>query len=246
MNNLKKGVWFPVSLVVLVVIIALWVPFRYGKAALYNRNLLKRGAVENAQISRKGILVDNSLLWVDQTEPSDIHQLHLKLPGLGSEYTICQLGVSKELYDVSPPGSRIPVTYLPESPQKCRLTASLPGTQSVMLFGISLSACMILFASVASFYIFRSYRKTGLGSAGALSTEIRPGSGMHCPECDADMEEGYLPMNRGIYWRNLDEPVGMPTLFSGLPGTISWLRRQRLHAYHCKICKIITFKYGVK
>jgi hypothetical protein len=232
--------------VVLVVTISLWVPLRYSNAFLHNRTLLERGLVKNAQIVRKGILVDKSLRWTDVTEPSDNHQLHVRLPGVASEHTICRLGVSRSMYNDSPPGTYKSVTYLSESPQKCRLTASLPGTQSIMLFGLSISAGMILFAAGASFLVFRSYKKEGPGSSGILSTEMKREGGTRCPECAADMKEGYLPVNRGIYWRTLDQPLGMPTLFSGLSGTVSLFSRPRFHAYHCERCKVITFKYGRK
>lgn len=242
MSNLKKGIWFPLSLVALVILIALWFPFKYGSDFLHNRALLKSGVAENAQIVKKGIIVNGKLVWTLQTVPSDEHVFIVKLFNQGRE-DLCQFGITQRLYNNSPLGVNIPVTYLPESPQRCRLSYSIPGSQSILSRGLLLSAGMILFALGALFYIYHSHKQPGPGSSSQLTTAIKSEDAPNCPECGIKMSEGYLPMGLGIHWRNINQPVAMTNIFSGLSGTVSLLKRPKFHGYHCERCRIIIFKY---
>ncbi len=244
MSNLKKGIWFPLSLILLIVVIALWFPYKYGEAFLLNHRLLNEGVKENAQIIAKGILVDDKLLWSYETQLSDNHQFRVKIHNGNNDEDTCQFGVSKSLYDYTPPGGKIPVTFLPDNPQKCGLSAVISRTQPVLSWGIGLSAFMLLFAAGSSFFIHRMHKRPGPGSSCKLTTKIESENSVICPECNAEMTEGYLPMGLGINWRNIDQPVGIPTIFSGLPNTVLWLKRPKLHAYHCEKCKVVIFKYG--
>lgn len=246
MSNLKKGIWFPLSLVVLVIIIALWFPFKYGLDFLHNRALLKSGVAENAQIFRKGILINDKLIWTQQTNPSDEHVFIVKLSNQGGREDLCQFGVTQRLYNNSPPGVRVPVTFLPENPQRCKLSYSLPGSQAILSRGLLLSGGMLLIALGAIFFIHHSHKKPGPGSSTKLTTEINTENPVICLQCNRIMSEGYLPMGFGIHWRNINQPVAIPTIFSGLTGTVFWLKRPRLHAYHCDKCRIIIFKYGAE
>lgn len=247
MSNLKKGIWFPLSLVVLIILIALWVPFKYGSDFLLNRSLLSEGVVENMQIFKKGILVNGKLVWPQQqTKPSDEHIFIVKLSSQGGRENLCQFGVTQRLYNNSPLGTRIPVTFLPESPHRCKLSYSLRGSQAILSKGLALSTGMMLFAFGALFFVYRSHKQPGPGSSSQLTTAIKSEDHPNCPECGIKMTEGYLPMGFGIHWRNINQPVAIPTIFSGLSGTVSWLKRPRLHAYHCDKCRIIIFKYGVE
>jgi len=246
MSNLKKGIWFPLSLVILIILIALWVPFKYGADFLYNRSLLRSGVVENAQIIRKGILVNGKLIWTQQTKPSDEHVFIVKLSSLGGNENLCQFGVSQRLYNNSPLGVNIPVTFLPESPQRCKLSYSLSGSQSILSKGLALSVGMLLLALGSILFINHSHKKPGPGSSSQLTTAIKSEEPPNCPECGIRMTEGYLPMGFGIHWRNINQPVAIPTIFSGLRGTVFWLKRPRLHGYHCEKCRIIIFKYGAE
>ena len=47
-----------------------------------------------------------------------------------------------------------------------------------------------------------------------------------------------------LHWRAIEEPIGMPHALSGLPGTVGWRTRPRLHGFRCATCSIVTFKYG--
>jgi hypothetical protein len=104
---------------------------------------------------------------------------------------------------------------------------------------------LLLLVCILAFFIYRSYKKPVPEKPIKLTTKIAlKENEIQCPNCLLKMKEGYIPTVGAIPWRNMDQPVGMPTIFSGLPGTIFWLKRPKLHAYHCKNCRIVTFKYG--
>jgi hypothetical protein len=246
MKNLKKGIWFPISLGILVIVIALWVPFTYGEIFLFNHRLLNDGVIEEAQIVSKGVLMNGELVWKELSQTSEDHQFQVKIISSGGEVNNCQFGVSESLYDIYPLGSAIPVAYLSEDPQKCKRYESITGIQRTLSFGIGISAFMMLIAFGSLFFVSRSYKKTGPGDSSSFATDMELEEGVRCPKCNVEMTEGYLPMGGGIVWRNIDQPVGIPTIFSGLPGTAFFGKRPKLHAYHCGSCKIVTFKYGKK
>jgi hypothetical protein len=204
--------------------------------------------LEYAKIIQKGVLVNEALVWVDpyKTEPSDNHHVRVELNDGKIDPSFCQFGVSKTFYDNNPAGGRIPVTFLPDEPEKCKLLSSISGTQNILLAGLSVSSLMFLIVFGALYYINRSYKKPGLENPNILTTEIEVETPMHCPQCNEKMIEGYMPMGFGIHWRKIDHPVGIPTIFSVLPGTIFWFKRPKLHAYHCEKCKIVTFQYRKK
>lgn len=244
MNYHKKGMWFPVALIAFVTVIALYFPVKYGHDFLLNYMLLHKGVVENVQVIKKGIIVYDELVWTDQTQPSDNHQFQVQLPGAGKEENICQISVSKSLYDLTPAGSRISVTFLPGKPWKCKLSSSIQGTMSILMAGHALSAFMLLCAFGAAIFLYRSHKKPAPGDLSDLTTNMELDKEVHCPKCSEQMKEGYLPMGFGIHWRNIDQPMGLPTIFGVLPGTVFWFKRPKLHAYHCTRCKIVLFQYG--
>lgn len=244
MNYHKKGMWFPITLIAFVVVIALWVPVKYGHAFLINYLLLHKGVLENAQVVKKGIIVDGGLVWLHNTQPSDNHQFQVRIAGAGIEESICQIGVSKSLYDNTPPGKSVPVKFLRDYPRTCKLSSSIPGTHSILLTGLWLSTFMLIFAFGTSFFLYRAYKKPGPEGLGRLTTNMELKGEVNCPKCGERMTEGYLPMGLGIHWRNIDQPAGLTTIFGGLPGTVFLFRRPRFHAYHCTKCKIVIFQYG--
>jgi hypothetical protein len=69
---------------------------------------------------------------------------------------------------------------------------------------------------------------------------------LKCPECGSIMAEGYIPGVGGINWRERNDPIGLPTILSGLPGTTYWFKRPILHAFNCKECGVVTFRYVKK
>ena len=65
-----------------------------------------------------------------------------------------------------------------------------------------------------------------------------------CPRCGATMGEGYLPLLAPLHGREPGQPVGLPTVFTGLPGTVGWSGRPRVHADRCASCEVVTLRYG--
>ena len=96
-----------------------------------------------------------------------------------------------------------------------------------------------------SYYVYRSFRKPDRPLPLTTHMDVDKNSVL-CPRCGSKMNEGYMPTIGGVSWRDRNEAVGIPTIFSGLPGTTFWVKRPMLHAFHCEKCNIITFKYGKK
>lgn len=48
----------------------------------------------------------------------------------------------------------------------------------------------------------------------------------------------------GIHWRQPGQPIGLPHALRGLPGTVGWRARPRLHVFRCVPREIVTFQYG--
>ena len=66
---------------------------------------------------------------------------------------------------------------------------------------------------------------------------------MRCPECNALMEEGLLPVADGLHWVRGRQPGGN-IMAEDVPGTHAVMRPNRMEGYRCKKCKLILFRYG--
>ena len=65
---------------------------------------------------------------------------------------------------------------------------------------------------------------------------------MRCPECNTLMEEGLLPVSRGMHWLH-----GRPSgggMAEDVPGTHAVMRPNRMAGWRCKKCHLILFRYG--
>ena len=166
--------------------------------------------------------------------------LILKILSGSLEGQACTAGVSKTTYDKAQPGDIVSVVARADRPGECELVSTL-NTSVVLLWVLSgATLLMVLLVVMLGFFIHRSYTvQPNTSSHFGLQ-----GKNVSCPECGAEMTEGYLPLLAGLHWRHKDEPVGMPHVFSGLSGTVGWRGRPRLHGYHCEACQIITVKYG--
>ncbi|HKJ25478.1 MAG TPA: PF20097 family protein [Myxococcota bacterium] len=128
---------------------------------------------------------------------------------------------------------------LPDArPGECVLVATLENSM-LFLWGLcGMVAAVLLMMVLVGLFLDRSFGRSGAPSA---RFDVGP---IECPRCDAPMEEGYLPLLSPLHWRRPDEPIGLPTAFSGLPGTVGWRGRPSLHAYRCERCQIVTLRYG--
>jgi uncharacterized protein with PIN domain len=69
---------------------------------------------------------------------------------------------------------------------------------------------------------------------------------MRCPECNALLEEGLLPVSEGMHWvrgRTLGG-AGGGGFAENVPGTHAVMRPNRMEAWRCKKCHLILFRYG--
>ena len=66
---------------------------------------------------------------------------------------------------------------------------------------------------------------------------------MRCPECNALFEEGLLPVSDGLHWVR-GRSQGSAGMAEDVPGTHAVMRPNRMQAWRCRKCKLITFRYG--
>ena len=66
---------------------------------------------------------------------------------------------------------------------------------------------------------------------------------MRCPECNALMEEGLLPVSEGMHWVK-GRTSGGGGLAEDVPGTHAVMRPNRMEACRCRKCHLILFRYG--
>jgi len=241
----KKDLIIPIILLILLGSVSLYFPILYIDDFIFYRNLQNKGVETGAVLSKKGIYSKGKLVRKKNTLPSDKHYFIVKFDTESGENIKCRFGVSKTTYDSISRRDQLRVIYLESSPEHC----SLPNSVST-LYVLSLSVIVIGFLFLLIFigflfYVYRSFKKPK--NPESLTTELIVNKDqVNCPECGKSMVEGYMPTIGGVSWRDRDEPVGIPTLLSGLPGTTFWFKRPKLHAFHCKNCNIITFKYGRK
>ncbi len=241
----KKELYIPLFVAALLVLIPLWFLLNYTGPFLHNYKLSNRGIESTATVINKGVLNGDELLKPRSTIPSDHHFIYVSYNSGGRYDKKCKLGVSKSTYDALEKHDQLQVVYLKESPENCTLPYSIDLNFKLGLVLLGISALFLLLAAGFINYIWRSFRKTSPGS------EVKPTSDLglegkipSCPRCGNPMTEGYLPTVGGVTWRDRTDPIGIPSMFTGLPGTTHKIKRPALHAFHCKPCQIITFAYG--
>ena len=127
-----------------------------------------------------------------------------------------------------------------DRPGECVLVATLENSALVLWAFTGAIAIVVLLILWAGVRVHRSYTATAFLTS-YLDVDVKD---MTCPQCGAEMAEGYLALLAGLHWRGIDEPIGMPHALGGLPGTVGWRARPRLHGFRCEPCSIVTFKYG--
>lgn len=145
------------------------------------------------------------------------------------------------------PGDEMRVYRRVDRPGRCEAEASVDAARALLM---SLSSVVVVLLLGVVWVAMRVGRRL---AAPALTTRFdrpeapRPASApLACPRCAKPMEEGYLPLQSGVHWRAVDQPVGFPHPLRGLPGTVGWRNRPRVHAYRCESCEVLTFRYGAK
>lgn len=66
---------------------------------------------------------------------------------------------------------------------------------------------------------------------------------LRCPQCHGPMEEGCVPAANGLLWVR-GRMIGENAMAEDLPGTHAVMRPNRLEAWRCRKCQLVTFRYG--
>ncbi len=153
----------------------------------------------------------------------------------------CRVSPSAAIYDAKEVGDLVAVVIPPDEPDDCLLEATLEASGLALAVVAGMTGMLLLLLASVGVFVHRSYREADVTLTSHLDVDAKD---MTCPSCGAEMAEGYVAVLAGLHWRAIDEPIGMPHALSGLPGTVGWRGRPRLHGYRCDSCCVVTFKYG--
>lgn len=227
----RKDLILPVIVLILMLTLVFYIFFNFGKDFIFNYQIKNYGLTNSGEVSDK-----NS----EGNYLSIIHEIN------GRAFN-CKIEVNKSTFNAFGVGDQISVTYLKDNPKRCTLPHSVNFNYLLNLSLILSGFFFLIVSSGFGYYIYKSFKKPGDQNPLKLTTDLDLNTeNVMCPKCGEKMNEGYLPTVGGVCWRNIDEPVGIPTILSGLPGTTFWVKRPKLHGLHCNQCRIITFKYGRK
>ncbi len=241
----KSELIVPILVLVLLAAVPAWILYKYAGDLLFYETLSDRGVETTAVVAMKGIMEDGRLVRASITSPSDDHRIVVSLRMPRGITSACTLRVTKYTYDVIARHDILNVVYLPEDPSKCTLPDSVELNLYLLMSLVAVALFLLLLAAGFTYYIYKSFRKPPRDKLVPLTTDLgMPVGGLACPKCGAPMTEGYMPTVGGVSWRDREDPIGIPTMLTGLPGTAFWVKRPKLHAYRCEPCRIIVFKYG--
>lgn len=172
-------------------------------------------------------------------EVSEEVGLRIRFGGAGGEICKADFGVTS-LEDHTP-GDRVRAYRRSDRPGKCLLEDAAEASRVLLASLVAMIVVMLLGLVLAAMVATRKLREVPV-----LTTRLDPALGStECLRCARPMGEGYLPLLSGIHWRELGDPVGIPTVFGGLPGTVRWWgARPMAHAFRCESCEVVLFRYG--
>ncbi|HSG32182.1 MAG TPA: PF20097 family protein [Thermodesulfobacteriota bacterium] len=242
----SKEIILPVIVILLLLITPLWMICTYYGEYSYYDELSKDGIQTGARLDNKEIKTDKSgifsLFIADSTEN---YRLTAGYYINTDSYIRCEFGVSKDTFYSIGLRDELLVVYPPSNPTKCTLTDGVEISRYFLLITLIFALFILILGIGFIYYVYKSYAKPTPDKLIKPTTNLGiDANGVICPKCKSNMTEGYMPTVGGVAWRDSDEPIGIPTMFTGLPGTTFWVKRPLLHAFHCKECEIITFKYG--
>lgn len=243
----SKELALPVIVIIILVATPVWMIITYYGKYNYYENLSKTGVLKKAWLTNKEIKVNERkylrLFIADNTEN---YRFTVGFRNNKYKYVKCELGVSKDTYYSIGIRDELAIIYLPNNPSDCTLPDGVEVSRYLLL--ITLIAALFIFILALGFiyYVYNSYNKPSSEKFVKPTTnmDLDHGTFPDCPKCGSTMTEGYMPTVGGVTWRDRDEAIGIPTMFTGLHGTTFWVKRPLLHAFHCRQCEIITFKYG--
>lgn len=152
----------------------------------------------------------------------------------------CTLKVAEGFYAEAQTGELLDVVVRSDRPGECLRVETVEASHAFLVTFAAVCACVALGVILVALLIQRSF------GARPPPTSFLDVAAPHvvCPRCGKEMAEGYVPLLAGLHWRRPGEPVGLPHALGGLPGTVGWKGRPRLHAFRCEPCEVITLRYG--
>jgi len=164
----------------------------------------------------------------------------VRLTGGSRAGEACLLKASEVRMEAFSIGDRVQVVLPAARPGDCTLLATVEASGSLLTGLSAVSVALLLGLALAALVLQRLVTKPP-----TLTTHMDlAGGGPACPRCAKPMSEGYVPLLAGLHWREPGEPTGLPHALHGLPGTVGWRGRPRVHAYRCEPCEILTLRYG--
>jgi hypothetical protein len=152
----------------------------------------------------------------------------------------CTADTSPAIFDATELGDVLEVVHFDSRPGECELSSTIEASaQLLWILSGGLGFALLGILAIGTF-LTRSFTRP-VYPLRRIAADPR---GVRCPACGTEMDEGYLPVLSGIHWRKLGEPIGLPHALGGLPGTVGWRGRPRLHAFRCVPCEIVMFQYG--
>jgi len=242
----SKEIILPLIVAIILMVLPIWMILNYGRKFFYYQQLSTSGIETGATlINKKMRFKENKLLRPFITNSTVNYRFLVAFDSTDKKRVRCELGVSKDTYYSIDVRDELLIIYPPDNPKDCTLPHWARVSRYFLLMTLVVAVILIILSICLFYYIYTSFKKPRPGEVIKITTNMdldKPS--LNCPKCAAEMTEGYMPAVGGVSWRDKDEPIGIPTMRSGLPGTTFFIKRPLLHAFHCKTCKIIVFKYG--
>jgi len=242
----SKEIILPLLVAILLTIVPIWMIYNYYGEYFHYQNLSENGVLKTARLKNKEIKInERKILRLFITDNTENYRFYVGFNTVAKKYVICEFGVSKDTYYSIGIRDELAIIYSPSNPSDCSIPDGIEISRYLLLMTL-IVAFLILLAGIGFYYyIYNSYKKPHPQNLVKPTTDMDlGGNAPKCPKCGINMTEGYMPTVGGVAWRDSDQPIGIPTMLTGLPGTTFWVKRPLLHAFNCKECEIITFKYG--
>ncbi|MCH7927302.1 MAG: hypothetical protein IID03_04870 [Candidatus Dadabacteria bacterium] len=242
----SKEIILPLLVAILLTIVPIWMICNYYGEYFHYQNLSENGVLKTARLKNKEIKInERKILRLFITDNTENYRFYVGFNTVAKKYVICEFGVSKDTYYSIGIRDELAIIYSPSNPSDCSIPDGIEISRYLLLMTL-IVAFLILLAGIGFYYyIYNSYKKPHPQNLVKPTTDMDLGGNTpKCPKCGVNMTEGYMPTVGGVAWRDREEPIGIPTMLTGLPGTTFWVKRPLLHAFNCKECEIITFKYG--
>jgi hypothetical protein len=220
-HSRRLSVWLAVGALVALIAVPLARPLRVAWQCYW---LHENGVRERAQVLHK-------------LENATFALLIAEGPHAGEA---CTADTSLAIFEATEVGDVLEVVRLETRPGECELSSTIEASARVLWIITGGIGFLLLGVVALGVFLTRSFTRPTqpLRRIEADPRDVR------CPVCGKAMDEGYLPLVAGIHWRRLGEPIGLPHALGGLPGTVGWRGRPRLHAFRCAPCEIVAFQYG--